>query len=102
MESVSIECLSKAGEVSRTFALARISGGMTLSGPKACLGSTKDARTLAAFLHSPAGNRQQIDAGFGTKKHTPHGRGQGIVNAERHRDNNTLSSLANDCRMSNK
>jgi hypothetical protein len=26
---------------------------MTLSGPKACLGSTKEARILPAFLHSP-------------------------------------------------
>lgn len=37
-----------------TFAPARISGGMTLSGPKACLGSTKEVKILAAFLHSPA------------------------------------------------
>lgn len=26
---------------------------MTLSGPKACLGSTKEVKILAAFLHSP-------------------------------------------------
>ena len=29
----------------RTFALANIWGGMTLSGPNDCRGSTKDART---------------------------------------------------------
>jgi hypothetical protein len=37
-----------------TFALAKIAGGMILSGPKACRGSMKDARILPAFLHSPA------------------------------------------------
>lgn len=36
----------------RTFAFARTDGGMTLSGPKACRGSTKDARILPVFLHS--------------------------------------------------
>jgi hypothetical protein len=37
-----------------TFAFARICGGMILSGPKACRGSTKDAKIFPAFLHSPA------------------------------------------------
>lgn len=57
---------------SQTFAFANICGGIILSGPKACRGSTKEARTyrarklrarprareykpeltLAAFLHS--------------------------------------------------
>jgi hypothetical protein len=34
---------------------------MTLSGPKACLGSTKDVKILAAFLHSPI----HMGEGFG-------------------------------------
>ena len=41
------------GWVLSTLALDRISGGMTLSGPNDCRGSTKEARILAAFLHSP-------------------------------------------------
>lgn len=36
----------------RTFAFARTEGGIILSGPKACLGSTKDAKILLHFLHS--------------------------------------------------
>lgn len=39
---------------SRTFAFARTDGGMILSGPNDCRGSTKDARILPVFLHSPA------------------------------------------------
>lgn len=39
--------------IARPFAFARICGGMILSGPKACLGSTKDARIRPHFLHSP-------------------------------------------------
>jgi hypothetical protein len=35
--------------------LARTEGGMILSGPKACRGSTNDARILPVFLHSPVG-----------------------------------------------
>jgi hypothetical protein len=41
-------------EASRTFAFARTDGGMILSGPNDCRGSTKDARILPVFLHSPA------------------------------------------------
>lgn len=37
-----------------TFAFASTDGGMILSGPNACRGSTKDARILPVFLHSPA------------------------------------------------
>ena len=37
-----------------TFAFPRTDGGMTLSGPNDCRGSTNDARILPAFLHSPA------------------------------------------------
>jgi len=36
-----------------TFALARTLGGIILSGPKACLGSTKDARIFPVLRHSP-------------------------------------------------
>ena len=32
-------------QIAPTFAFANIWGGMILSGPKACRGSTKDART---------------------------------------------------------
>jgi len=39
--------------VRHTFAFAKIWGGMILSGPKLCLGSTNEARILPAFLHSP-------------------------------------------------
>jgi hypothetical protein len=39
--------------MARPFARARTSGGMILSGPKDWFGSTKEARILAAFLHSP-------------------------------------------------
>lgn len=35
-----------------TFADSRTDGGMTLSGPKACRGSMKEARILPHFLHS--------------------------------------------------
>jgi hypothetical protein len=43
----------KLGDGLRTFALARTDGGMILSGPNACRGSTNDARILPVFLHSP-------------------------------------------------
>lgn len=46
------------GRENRTFAFARTDGGIILSGPKDCRGSTKDARILPVFLHSPA---EQID-----------------------------------------
>lgn len=39
--------------VRHTFALARMAGGIILSGPKACRGSTNDAKILPVFLHSP-------------------------------------------------
>ena len=42
--------------LSLTFAPARTSGGITLSGPKACFGSINEVRILAAFLHSPNDN----------------------------------------------
>jgi hypothetical protein len=35
-----------------TLAFARTDGGMTLSGLKACRGSTKEVRILPHFLHS--------------------------------------------------
>lgn len=38
----------------RPFALDRMDGGMTLSGPKAWRGLTKEARILPHFLHSAA------------------------------------------------
>ena len=83
------QCASDVG----TFAFARISGGMILSGPKACRGSTKDARILAAFLHSPAISCQLCGRGevdiqmlLGGVAHTPHIRGQEVVDAERHLD----------------
>jgi hypothetical protein len=44
----------EAVEAVLTFAFARICGGIILSGPKACRGSTKDAKIFPAFLHSPA------------------------------------------------
>ena len=43
----------KTVRMARPFALARMFGGMILSGPNACFGSTKEARMLPAFLHSP-------------------------------------------------
>jgi hypothetical protein len=43
----------KTVRMARPLAFARICGGMTLSGPKACLGSTKEARMRPHFLHSP-------------------------------------------------
>ena len=47
--------------VPHAFALLRIWGGMTLSGPKACRGSTKDARIFAACIHSPAIDQLDLD-----------------------------------------
>jgi hypothetical protein len=79
------------GREKRTFAFARTDGGMILSGPKDCRGSTKDARILPVFLHSPA---EQIVSDVTVRpaspylrlanrsgRHvlTPHGRGQGVV-----------------------
>jgi hypothetical protein len=43
----------KTVRMARPLALARICGGMTLSGPKDCLGSMKEARIRPHFLHSP-------------------------------------------------
>jgi hypothetical protein len=34
---------------------------MILSGPKACRGSTKDARIFPVFLHSPVGFQLSVD-----------------------------------------
>ena len=52
---------------------------MTLSGPNACFGSTKEARTLAAFLHSPekrlVGSPGPDDDG--PDDNNPHGSGLG-------------------------
>lgn len=42
----------RMGVVSLTFADSRTDGGMTLSGPKACRGSMKEARIFPHFLHS--------------------------------------------------
>ena len=44
----------KTVRMARPLALARIWGGMILSGPKACRGSMKEARMRPHFLHSPA------------------------------------------------
>jgi hypothetical protein len=44
-----------------TFALASTWGGMILSGPKACRGSTNDARIFPVFLHSPVGFQLSVD-----------------------------------------
>lgn len=43
----------KTVKMARPLALARICGGMILSGPKACRGSTNEARMRPVFLHSP-------------------------------------------------
>jgi len=40
-------------KIARPLALARIEGGIILSGPNACEGSMKDARIRPHFLHSP-------------------------------------------------
>ena len=50
---VSPAVIGEAEKCMGTFARARISGGMILSGPNAWLGSMKEARILPAFLHSP-------------------------------------------------
>jgi len=69
--------------VFNTFALAKIWGGMTLSGPKACLGSTKDARTY----------RRTLDLRFDSVQSTyfacflaftGHGGREGIVDTKGH------------------
>ena len=52
--------MRKAVEDALTFALARLVGGMILSGPNACRGSTKDARIFPVFLHSPAEKRETV------------------------------------------
>lgn len=44
--------------MARPFALDRIEGGMTLSGPKACRGLMKDERIFAHFLHSAVGREE--------------------------------------------
>lgn len=69
--------------VPRTFALLRISGGMTLSGPKACRGSTKDARIFPAFLHSPADCQLLLGRGE-DRLRTSHRRGQRVIDPKRH------------------
>jgi hypothetical protein len=43
----------KTVRMARPLALARMLGGMILSGPKACRGSMKEARMRPHFLHSP-------------------------------------------------
>jgi hypothetical protein len=85
-----------------TFALARISGGMTLSGPKACFGSTKEVKIFAAFLHSPvheegcslAGDAA-CDCGEANSErtgtlHTAQRRRQGVVDPKWHLDGREL------------
>lgn len=46
------------------FALARISGGMILSGVTAWRGLTKDARMRPVFLHSPGTEQRQLSKFF--------------------------------------
>lgn len=77
--------------MARPLALARIFGGMILSGPKDCRGSTKEARMRPVFLHSPVQTSQLVlpvphmracvAVGWGL---TPHGRGQRVVKEGRH------------------
>jgi hypothetical protein len=58
---------------------------MILSGPKLCLGSTKDARILPAFLHSPGSVSTTVEEDRMTETAlTPHGRRQRVVDTERH------------------
>jgi hypothetical protein len=56
---------------------------MTLSGPKLCLGSTKDAKILPAFLHSPADCEMEQEKRAAVEL-TPHGGRQRVVDTERH------------------
>lgn len=82
-----------------TFAFAKISGGITLSGPKACRGSTKEARILPAFLHSPiqiapvSGLPDQC--GEIEESLTAQRRGERVMNPERHIDKARRESKSN-------
>lgn len=75
-----------------TFAFARICGGMILSGPKACRGSTKEVRILPAFVHSPVAvgeQRSAMSCGQNNTRNTRHRtlqrRRQRVVDLKRHR-----------------
>lgn len=66
---------------------------MILSGPKACRGSTKEARILPVFLISPGGRTfqsatsliaRQRAGGWRGGALTANGRGQRVVDSERH------------------
>lgn len=73
----------------RTFALARIEGGMTFSGPRGCRGSMKELRIFPHFAHSAGRVYGQRDnsrwssgkAGEGKRSLTRHGRRKRIVEA---------------------
>lgn len=75
----------------RPFALDRIEGGMTLSGPKACPGLINEERILPHFLHSAAErhlvsaklSRGRAAPGAGGRR-TLDGRGERIIEAEAH------------------
>lgn len=54
-----------------------------MSGPKLCLGSTKDAKILPAFLHSPR-DCELVQERREAVKLTPHGGRQRVVDTERH------------------
>ncbi len=49
-----------------TLALARTEGGMTFSGPNACLGSMNEVRILPHFLHSAVLLRVSLGRGVFT------------------------------------
>ena len=53
--------------IASPLALARMEGGMILSGPKACRGSTNEAKMRPVFLHSP--ERARVDGQYDTRLH---------------------------------
>ena len=84
------------GDSFLTLAFARTDGGMTLSGLKACRGSTKEVRILPHFLHSAIFSVSREErrattmdtsvaycanrlARNGREQLTRHGRGKGVV-----------------------
>jgi len=52
--------ITRQSLVEPTFAFANTEGGMILSGPKDCRGSTKDVKILLHFLHSAGGVWDQL------------------------------------------
>lgn len=81
----------------RTFAFARIWGGMILSGPNACRGSTKEAKTLPHFLHSPSTVLAKSSSGHAVMLLlTSHRRGQWIVKSEGWHDELKTDAMSDD------